>query len=255
MKTYFWYKALRRTTIQFLDLLNDIKVAKYDNNGDIIKYVAVPLKLWPKTKTWMWLNDRKEDKSTPMMTCQLTGISYDDNRAAGVNFYNDFNKDVDLKIINRYLTPVPYNLDFRVMILCQYMVELDQILEQILPYFSPNVIMRISIEEIGVNYDVKVILDNCSPDVDSTMAEEDYRMLIWSLDFVVHGFMFKPITDSKIIDKIVVDVYTNLDSFIDVDTTATITSAASAGQDIRMLTVGVGLDDGDILYKYEKYDD
>ena len=34
MREYYYLKGLRKTIIQFLDTLNDIQVARYDENGN-----------------------------------------------------------------------------------------------------------------------------------------------------------------------------------------------------------------------------
>ena len=44
MKNYYYYQAFRKTTVQFLDLFNDIKIRRYDRGGNFVKYVEVPVK-------------------------------------------------------------------------------------------------------------------------------------------------------------------------------------------------------------------
>jgi len=41
---------MKQTTLQFLDLFNNIKIAKYNSMGSITSYVNVPLKLSGKQK-------------------------------------------------------------------------------------------------------------------------------------------------------------------------------------------------------------
>ena len=50
MENYFYFSSLRKTILQFLDMFNNINIAKYDSDGTIIKYVKVPIKLAPKQK-------------------------------------------------------------------------------------------------------------------------------------------------------------------------------------------------------------
>jgi hypothetical protein len=50
MRNFFYFGTIRKTIIQFLDIFKDLKIAKYDENGDIIKYVEVPVKFMPKQK-------------------------------------------------------------------------------------------------------------------------------------------------------------------------------------------------------------
>jgi hypothetical protein len=137
MKQFFYLRALRRTIIQFLNIFSNIKVAKYDTNGNISKYVNVPVKLAGKDKTYIWLRDQKQDKITPIIAAQMTSITYAEERAVGKHEY--INTSLSDNTLTRYLNPVPYELDFSIGVLGQYWVELDQILEQILAYFNPYV--------------------------------------------------------------------------------------------------------------------
>lgn len=253
MKEFFYYKSFRRTIIQFLDMFNNIRIGKYNNNGEIVKNVKVPIKLGPKSKMWYWLHDRKEDKVTPIIFAQVVGIMHDVERVTGSHFKLKFNKDTTTKTVSEYLNPIPYNIDIQLNVLCQYMVELDQIMEQILPYFNPHCFMRIYIPELQANYDVKVILESCAPMVDSELPEPEYRMVIYTIDFLIKGFMFQPVDDSKLIEKIVNNIYTNKNNFDERDTTSLLTSAASGGIYERIISIGIGYD-GDLLWKYEVFD-
>jgi hypothetical protein len=50
MDNYFHFNTIRKTTIRFLDVFNNIKIAKYNEEGIITKYVTVPLIYAPKQK-------------------------------------------------------------------------------------------------------------------------------------------------------------------------------------------------------------
>jgi hypothetical protein len=254
MKNFFYLKALRRTIIQFLDIFNNIRIGKYDANGNVTKYVNVPVKLAGKDKTWMWLRDQKQEKITPMISAQMTGVTFSEERAAGRHEY--VNTALDNNVLTRYLNPVPYDLDFSVGILGQYMVELDQILEQILAYFNPYVFIRIDIPEIGANYEVKVISQSSSLDFPVTMGEEDYRLLTWTLPFTIQTYLFRPAVDVSVIEKLFINFYTNEEVFG--ETVGTETAYTSGGEgnsyDESIFLEALGLDqDGATLYNYELF--
>lgn len=50
MDQQFYYKTLRKTILAFLDLFNDIWIAKYDSKGNIVDQIQVPIKFAPKQK-------------------------------------------------------------------------------------------------------------------------------------------------------------------------------------------------------------
>lgn len=252
MKEFFYLKALRRTIIQFLDMFNNIKVAKYDSTGNILKYVNVPVKLAGKDIIWYWLKDNKQDKVSPIISAQMTGVTHAVERVTGRHDYINTNSGDDN--ITRYLNPVPYDLDFNIGVLGQYMVELDQILEQILVFFNPEAFIRIDIPELNANYDVKVVASTASLDFPTTMAEEDYRMMSWTIPFSIQTYLFRPNVEVGIIKKIFIDFYTKQDVFLErVGTESAYTSGGEGNYyDESIFLEALGLDqDGATLYNYE----
>ena len=76
MKQYFFYKTFRKTIIQFLDIFNDIYIARYDIDGNVLRQVNVPIKFGPKSKAYMFIrNQQKTEEMLPMITVELQGIS------------------------------------------------------------------------------------------------------------------------------------------------------------------------------------
>ncbi len=195
----FRFDTLRKSIVHFLNIFNNVKVNKYNTTtGDIENTITVPLKLASKQKFYYWLYDRKHAKRYPMMAASAKGIkpSLSDR---GKNKKFTFLTDDLTKAIR---TPTPYNIDFELIIVTNYIDEANQILEQILPYFTPYVMTTIKLPEINEKFDMKVILNDVSEDKDFEMPEDSYRTLSWTLSFTAHTFLFKPITDPKIIETI-----------------------------------------------------
>jgi hypothetical protein len=49
-RSFFHFGIIRKSIIKFLAIFDDIKIAKYNNDGSVEKYVDVPLKFMPKQK-------------------------------------------------------------------------------------------------------------------------------------------------------------------------------------------------------------
>lgn len=234
MKQFYYYKSLRKTIIQFLDLFNDINVARYEEDGStVIKYVKVPLKFAGKEKIWHWWYDRKDDAMLPIMSATLVSVDYAMDRQ--VSRLTNLVKSVSPSAggLEQFLNPIPYNLGFTLNIWSLYMSDADQILEQILPYFSPNVTIRINIPEVGGSFDVKVIFQSCTPDVTQEIGDDENRMILWNLDFLVHTYLFQPVKDPGLIKEIIMKLYATEESwaergtYTDGTTETTFTSGAS----------------------------
>ena len=211
---YYYYKVLRKTIIQFLDRFNNIQIARYNSNGSFLKYVEVPIKFSPKEKFWFWLNERHDDEMLPIMSSSLTGIQFAAERAT--NRQQSIVTTciaADSTNVNRFLNPTPYDLTFQIQIWAEYMTDIDQILEQILPWFQPHIFARINIPEIGGSFDMKIIFDSASPEFEAEYTDDARRVLRYVLDFRVQTYLFKPIETSGVIGEIFINYYTNAQAF------------------------------------------
>lgn len=190
MKYHYFFNTIRKVIVQFLDMFNDINIARYNDDGQIFKYIKVPLRFMPKEKMFMWLKDRRNDKYYPIMSSQLNGIELATDRITNKGETIRINIDEEYK---RIFNPTPYNLNFQLNIMSKFMVDQDQILEQILPFFTPNAFMMIDIPELGVELENKVIFNSCSMDKTYEIPMDSYRVIVYTLDFTVQTYLFNPI--------------------------------------------------------------
>jgi hypothetical protein len=269
MKQFYYYQILRKTIIQFLDMFNDIWVAHYDaDTGAVTKRTIVPLKYGPREKAYAWLKEYSTEEKLPIMMVNLMGIDFAPERM--VNKTQDIMVSVD-PVTGKATTvqnPVPYNLTFNLNIWSLHMVDVDQILEQILPYFAPHTMIRVYIPEIGAHIEVKVVFNSANPDIADDLAEEDWRILKWNLTFTAQAWLFKAVETDK------PTVGTGLSGgmfFREADplTFSTMSSGATGGEvgDGYKLIKGLELQneagdlydfevDGDawVMYRYEQWD-
>lgn len=231
MKDHFFYNSFRRTIIQFLDLFNDIKIAKFDHStGEVLRYVKVPLKFAPKTKQWYYKEQRESnetlDKIYPMMAVNLESIQFAQDRVV--------NKNKKISVTrtgsgsSSFLNPTPFDFIFTLQIASQYMVDVTQIIEQVLPFFSPEAYIRLTIPELGIEdqddvansqehgthpIDIRVVFEDATPDSPVDIGEEEYRTILWTLNFRVQGYMFSPVQNTELVHKVVQKYYTETETF------------------------------------------
>jgi len=200
------FDTIRKSTIQFLNIFNNIKVYKYNTDDTVNREITVPLKLAGKQKFYYWLyHGEQKTKKYPMMAAAPKSF----DKAVGDRGKNrklTFKAPELDKIIR---PPVPYNIGFELNFVTNYIDEANQILDQILPFFDPYVITTVSIPEIDIKFDMKVILNSANQDLNFEMPEDQYRTFSWNLDFTAHTYFFKPIYDSKNIQKIILN-YINM---------------------------------------------
>ena len=130
------------------------------------------------------------------MSFEMTGFTYDSSRKLNTNFKNFSQTNTGL--VSQY-NPVPYNFDFNLYVYVRNIEDGTQIIEHILPYFTPDYTIKLNlIPEMCIVKEVPIILNSTSQDID---YEGDYsrgtRNIIWTLNFTVKGFIFGKINDSS----------------------------------------------------------
>jgi len=236
----------------------NMRIARYDEQGTIQRYVGVPIKFGPKEKAFYWLKEkRKTEEVLPMLAVEVVSVDFAGDRMANMKEKIIVTEDSSNHIVKRVYNAVPYNFGINLNIWTLFMVDLDQILEQILPYFSPHAFVKINVPELGVDMEIKVVLQSSNPDETSEYGEEDWRVIRWSINFMVHGYVFKKMEDDeKTIIKIIDNIYTSETDFNERSTTSTFSSAAASGADEVMYLEGLAKDPntGVITYKFEIFD-
>ncbi len=109
---------------------------------------------------------------------------------------------VDDKLITAY-TPVPYNYEIDLSIMVLNSDDGAQILEQILPYFTPEFQVTMNeMKTLGIKRDIAVVLN-------SLATEDDYegdfltrRSLTHTLSFTVQGYLYGPTSEENIIREV-----------------------------------------------------
>ena len=221
-KQHYFYNAMRKTIVQFLDMFNDIVIARYNQDtGAVIKYVKVPLKFAPKTKQWYWTELReagdRRDQVLPMMAVNLDQVQFAQDRQVNRNAKIESSNDgTDGKT---FFNPVPYNFTFSLQIAAEYMVDITQIVEQIFPFFTPEAYIRITIPELSIEglsedgeagtdkLELRVVYDDASKDAPVELDEAGYRILLWTLNFTVQGYLFSPLQQTKPVHKVIQNYY------------------------------------------------
>ncbi len=220
---HYFYNVMRKTIIQFLDMFNDIVIARYNQDtGQVMKYVKVPLKFAPKTKQWYWVELRehkdRRDQVLPIMAVDLENVEYAQDRQ--VNRNHKISLSNDSSDIKQYFNPVPYDFTFKLQIAAEYMVDITQIVEQIFPFFTPEAYVRVTVPELNIEglaepdeagadkLELRVLYEGSSKEAPVELDEAGFRILRWDLTFKVQGYLFSPISTVKRVHHVVQNVYT-----------------------------------------------
>ena len=200
----FYNRTIRKIVVAFGTVFNDIYLVRYTKDGLTAKEtIKVPLNWGAKEKYLTRLTaDPTLTKSiattVPRISFEMTGMSYDSSRKLPTTVRN-FSANNSTSIKTQYV-PVPYNFDFSLSIYVRNTEDGTQILEQILPFFTPDFSVTVDfIPLMDPKYDMPIILNSVSNEVDYEGDMMATRMIIWNLEFTAKGHIWPPIKTGKVI--------------------------------------------------------
>ena len=209
--TYFYHKTRRKMVVAFGSLFNNIEVRRTDSSNVVVEVIKIPLSYGPKDKMLVRISsdpnlNPKVALTVPRMGFELTSMTYD-----GARKLNTMNRNVKKGTtgLKKQFHPVPYNWDFSLYIFVKNAEDGTQILEQILPYFTPEFTVTMAlVSSMGEKRDIPLVLNSVTSE---DTYEGDFatrRSIIWTLSFLMKGFLYPSITDNaKVITTSQVDTH------------------------------------------------
>ena len=201
---YFYHKTIFKSVATFGTLFNDITVKRKTSDGNTVKELKVPLSYGPRSKFLSKIEETGKNVAItlPRLSFEMSGFSYDSQRklnSLGVR-YNTTQDDKEKSMYN----PVPYNIGFSLNVYVEHFDEGLQIIEQIVPFFSPylNIPSKLVYDDMGIVDDVPVLLNGVSLEESYEGQFEDRRVIMWNLDFTLKTNIFKPIKESDLIRQV-----------------------------------------------------
>lgn len=193
----FYHNTIRRYVILFGTLFNDIHINRVDTGGSVTKTIKVPISYGPKEKMLARLdadpNLNRPAIVLPRMSFELTDLNYGPTRKL-----NTIGKIVaanpnDANSAKYQFTPVPYDMNFILSIAVKNADDGTRILEQILPFFTPNWNSTVDlIPELGIKLDIPIVLNAVSSEDTYEGNFEERRSIVWTLSFTMKGYIFGP---------------------------------------------------------------
>jgi len=209
----FYHQTIRKYVALFGTLFNDISIQKRNSSGELLSKIKVPIAYGPKQKFLNRIqNDPNLDQQIsiklPRIGFEMSGINYDPERKLnpiGKIIKKDY--DNGNKILRTLYNPNPYTIDFSLFSFVDNAEDGTQILEQILPYFTPEFTVSVNIiTEMGLKLDVPIVLNSASVEDDYSGDFLQRRAIIWTLEFTMKGFLYPEVKSS---DKIIKSISVN----------------------------------------------
>lgn len=208
----FYNRTIRKIVVAFGTLFNDIHLVRYNKDGTQAKeHFKVPLSYGAKEKYVTRItSDPTLTKSiatiVPRISFELTGMSYDSGRKLQSTMQN-FSQNSATKANTQY-NPVPYDFNFSLAIYVRNTEDGTQILEQILPFFTPDFTVTVDmIPSMDQKYDLPIILNSVDSEIDYEGDLMNTRLIIWNLTFTVKGYIWPPVKTGSIIRQANTNLY------------------------------------------------
>ena len=188
-------QSTRRIIVAFASLFKDIKFYKYDDNGNVIEEIKVPLVFADKEK-YIKRNDGDPDEinkqiqiTLPRFEYSLIDYQYDPSRKLNqANKLYGCSSDGSMYVN----APVPYNFFFELTLYTRNIEDANQIMENVLPFFNQDYNLKVNmVPEIPIVKSVPFILTDEDMNQDSTgVFDSAVRSVFRSLKFTAKSFIY-----------------------------------------------------------------
>lgn len=192
----------------FIDMFNNIKVRRYDDTFRPVKQIDVPITFGPMSKYYMFEKESESGvryyQQLPAMAVILSSTNYSPQRSVG-NYEQRTYKTEDSKYLSDYV-PTPVDIGFQLTIRTESMEDWCQIIEQILPYFNPELHLSmkefpmVNVDEnnqdsslLGIerNIPIKLISVSGPEMLEEQDGESRPRYVNSTIDFLAEAVMYK----------------------------------------------------------------
>ena len=216
---YFYNESMRRMTIGFGQIFNNIQIKRKDDTGKVIQTIRVPLAYGPKEKFLVRLdqqsslNNREFAITLPRMGFEISNISYDPTRKlTRIQKFKQVKSNKDGKVLDFNYTPVPYNISYNLYSFTASAEAGLQIIEQILPFFQPDFTVTINaIPDLNIKRDIPIVLNSVNYEDTYSGDFTTRRAVIYTLNFTAKTYLFGPSTSQKVIKTVQTDQYSDTD--------------------------------------------
>ena len=217
--TYFYNESMRRMTIGFGQIFNNIQIKRKNDAGKVIQTIRVPLAYGPKEKFLVRLdqqsslNNREFAITLPRMGFEISNIAYDPTRKlTRIQKFKRVKSGKDGKVLDFNYTPVPYNISYNLYSFTASAEAGLQIIEQILPFFQPDFTVTINaIPTLDIKRDIPIILNSVNYEDTYSGDFTTRRAVIYTLNFTAKTYLFGPSTSQKVIKTVQTDQYSDTD--------------------------------------------
>lgn len=212
----YYNQSIRKLVIAFGSLFNQLYISKFDENDNPVEQARVPITYGPKEK---FVRKLREDSqitdnrgvqiTLPRIGFDITSMIYDPLRKI-----NKLQKTTKNENNIQYSTwsGVPYTINFGLYVFTRNITDNLQIVEQILPNFSPDFTVTLNFNTLSEKVDVPIILNSVNTTEDYEGDYSTRRLITTVFDFSAKFYVFGQIKEkglglAKSIETVDIDFF------------------------------------------------
>lgn len=134
----------------------------------------------------------------PRMGFELGALQYDPNRR--INKLQKMKKTVNGTVMSSY-SESPYLFTFNLFVFARSTEHNLQIIEQIVPFFTPEFTVTMNMNDIFTKVDVPIVLTNAQIGDDYEGDFDQRRSIVSQLNFTMKGYIYGPIKQPTVIEQ------------------------------------------------------
>lgn len=231
---YFYNETTRKYVALFGTYFNQLTIERRDNSGAEVQSMIVPISYAPWQKILSKVTqdpnlDRKSAITLPRMSFEINGMTFDGTRKISPTMKIRKNLVDDTAGGRNFVwAGTPYNLEFSLYIMAKYSEDATKIMEQIIPFFSPDFTSTVRIVDNLDPIDIPLILNGVTSEEIYEGSYEERRSILWTLNFTMKAWYFGPERKKKVIKFVDTRMYSDTEGNPDHEETYTVQPGLTA---------------------------
>ena len=246
----FYNSLFKKYVVIFGTLFNNINIERVGSDGVTVEQtILVPIAYGPREKFIARIIDNPDaiaqtSIKLPRIAFSIAGISYaGDRKLPTINKISSRTNLNGHNVYKKVFNPVPYDINFKMEILSKTMEDGLRIIEQILPYFTPE--WTISAALLSPDYDnltdIPLILNTVEIEDDYDDSFVNRKILTFTLNFTMKAYFYGPVTESRIIKFTKVNMYADTTANTGITTTTIRPGLTADGQPTSNADLSIAL--------------
>jgi hypothetical protein len=220
MLEYYYHGTVRKVVVGFASLFNNIHLVRNDGDGNERERIRVPIAYGPQQKFIKRLDrigtdfDEQQvrlETYLPRMAFEITSLAYDSSRKLNSVQQTVGYNPLDRGSLKKRWERVPYNMSMTLSAMTKGMEDCLQIVEQVLPYFTPEYVFTIkAVDGMDMDVDIPIILSSVSLSEGDDGSYGDYsqrKVNSASIQFTAKMYLYGPVKEAPLILNTNVNIF------------------------------------------------